>query len=36
VNGICVTSLVDRDGYRIVFENYTDVPEETEFSEAEG
>jgi lactoylglutathione lyase len=35
-NGIWVTSLADPDGYRIIFENYTDVSEETEFSEAEG
>jgi hypothetical protein len=28
-----VTSLSDPDGYRILFESDTDVPEETEFSE---
>ena len=32
-NGMWVTSLSDPDGYRIEFESYTDVPEETEFSE---
>jgi lactoylglutathione lyase len=32
-NGMWVTSLSDPDGYRIDFESYTDVPEETEFSE---
>src|SRR5436309_13100370 len=35
-NGMWVTSLSDPDGYRIDFESYTDVPEETEFSEPEG
>jgi lactoylglutathione lyase len=34
-NGMWVTSLSDPDGYRIEFESYTDVPEETEFSEQE-
>jgi catechol 2,3-dioxygenase-like lactoylglutathione lyase family enzyme len=34
-NGMWVTSLADPDGYRIDFESYTDVPEETEFSEDE-
>ncbi len=34
-NGMWVTSLSDPDGYRIEFESYTDVPEETEFSEPE-
>ena len=34
-NGMWVTSLSDPDGYRIEFESYTDVPEETEFSEHE-
>jgi catechol 2,3-dioxygenase-like lactoylglutathione lyase family enzyme len=29
-NGMWVTSLSDPDGYRIEFESYTDVPEETE------
>jgi hypothetical protein len=28
-----VTSFEDPDGYRIDFESYTDVPEETVFSE---
>ncbi len=32
-NGMWVTSLSDPDGYRIEFESYTDVPEDTEFSE---
>lgn len=32
-NGMWVTSLSDPDGYRIDFESYTDVPEDTEFSE---
>jgi catechol 2,3-dioxygenase-like lactoylglutathione lyase family enzyme len=35
-NGMWVTSLLDPDGYRIEFESYTDMPEETEFSEHEG
>jgi lactoylglutathione lyase len=34
-NGMWVTSLSDPDGYRIDFESYTDVPEETEFSDHE-
>jgi hypothetical protein len=32
-NGMWVASLSDPDGYQIVFESYTDVPEEMEFSE---
>ena len=32
-HGMWVTSLTDPDGYRIDFESYTDVPEDTEFSE---
>lgn len=32
-NGMWVTSLSDPDGYRIEFESYTDVPEDTEFAE---
>jgi lactoylglutathione lyase len=32
-NGMWVTSLTDRDGYRIDFESYTDVAEDTEFSD---
>ena len=32
-NGMWVTSLSDPDGYKIHFESYTDVPEETELSE---
>lgn len=31
-NGMWVTSLSDPDGYRVDFESYTDVPEETVFS----
>ena len=31
-NGMWVTSMADPDGYRIEFESYTDVPEETEYS----
>jgi catechol 2,3-dioxygenase-like lactoylglutathione lyase family enzyme len=31
-NGLWVTSLSDPDGYRIDFESYTDVPEETVYS----
>ncbi len=34
-NGMWVTSLHDPDGYRLEFESYTDVPEETEFAEDE-
>jgi lactoylglutathione lyase len=34
-NGMWVTSLTDGDGYRLDFESYTDVPEETELSEDE-
>jgi lactoylglutathione lyase len=32
-NGMWVTSMSDPDGYKIFFESYTDVPEETVFSE---
>lgn len=32
-NHMWVTSLVDPDGYRIDFESYTDVPEDTVYSE---
>jgi catechol 2,3-dioxygenase-like lactoylglutathione lyase family enzyme len=35
-NGMWVTSLSDLDGYRIEFESYTHVPEETVYSEHEG
>ena len=35
-NGMWVTSLSDPDGYRLEFESYTDVPEETVLSEPEG
>lgn len=31
-NAMWVTSLADPDGYRLDFESYTDVPEETIFS----
>jgi catechol 2,3-dioxygenase-like lactoylglutathione lyase family enzyme len=31
-NGMWVTSLSDPDGYRIDFESYTDVPEDTELT----
>jgi lactoylglutathione lyase len=31
-NGMWVTSLEDPDGYRVDFESYTDVPEETVYS----
>lgn len=34
-NGMWVTSLTDPDGYRIDFESYTNVPEETEYAEPE-
>ncbi len=34
-NAMWVTSLSDPDGYRIDFESYTDVPEETVLSEQE-
>ena len=32
-NGMWVTSMSDPDGYRIDFESYTDVLEDTQFSE---
>jgi lactoylglutathione lyase len=35
-NAMWVTELSDPDGYKILFESDTDVPEETEYSEAEG
>ena len=35
-NGMWVTSLRDPDGYKIDFESYTDVAEETVLSEEEG
>jgi lactoylglutathione lyase len=35
-NGMWVTSLSDPDGYRLEFESYTNVPEETKFSEWSG
>jgi lactoylglutathione lyase len=35
-NGMWVTSVQDPDGYRLEFESFTDVPEETVFSEPEG
>ena len=31
-NGMWVTSLSDPDGYKLHFESYTDVPEDTVFS----
>lgn len=34
-NGMWVTSLTDPNGYRLDFESYTDVPEETEYSDQE-
>jgi catechol 2,3-dioxygenase-like lactoylglutathione lyase family enzyme len=33
-NGMWVTNVNDPDGYRLCFESLTDVPEETEYSEA--
>lgn len=33
-NGMWVTGMFDPDGYKIEFESDTDVPEETEYSEA--
>ena len=35
-NAMWVTSLRDPDGYSIEFESYTDVPEDTVFSEDDG
>jgi len=32
-NGMWVTSLTDPDGYRIDFESFTDVPEDTVYSD---
>jgi lactoylglutathione lyase len=32
-NGLWVTNVSDPDGYKLCFENPTDTPEETEFSE---
>ena len=32
-NNMWVTSLTDPDGFKIEFESYTDVPEETKYSE---
>lgn len=34
-NGMWMTNLTDPDGYRINFMSYTDLPEETEYSEQE-
>jgi catechol 2,3-dioxygenase-like lactoylglutathione lyase family enzyme len=34
-NAMWVTSVQDPDGYKLEFESYTDVPEETVFSEPE-
>jgi len=35
-NGMWVTSMSDPDGYKIFFESYTDVPEETVYTGEEG
>jgi catechol 2,3-dioxygenase-like lactoylglutathione lyase family enzyme len=35
-NGMWVTTVQDPDGYKLEFESFTDVPEETVFSEVEG
>jgi catechol 2,3-dioxygenase-like lactoylglutathione lyase family enzyme len=35
-NQMWVTPLSDPDGYKIIFESYTDAPEESVFSEPEG
>ena len=35
-NRMWVTPLSDPDGYKIMFESYTDAPEESVFSESEG
>jgi lactoylglutathione lyase len=35
-NQMWVTPLSDPDGYKILFESYTDAPEESVFSESEG
>ena len=32
-NSMWVTSMSDPDGYRIIFESYTDAPEESVYSE---
>jgi lactoylglutathione lyase len=32
-NGMWVMSMSDPDGYKVLFESYTDVPEETVYSE---
>jgi catechol 2,3-dioxygenase-like lactoylglutathione lyase family enzyme len=32
-NGMWITALADPDGYRLEFESFTDVPEETLYSE---
>jgi lactoylglutathione lyase len=34
-NSMWVTSVLDPDGYKIDFESYTDVPEETVFSDTQ-
>jgi lactoylglutathione lyase len=34
-NGMWVTSVQDPDGYRLEFESFTDVPEETVYSESQ-
>jgi lactoylglutathione lyase len=35
-NGMWVVPMIDPDGYKIEFENPTDVPEDTILSEGEG
>lgn len=35
-NRMWVTPLSDPDGYKIIFESYTDAPEESVFTESEG
>lgn len=35
-NAMWVPSMLNPDGYKLYFESYTDVPEETEFSETGG
>jgi lactoylglutathione lyase len=34
-NGMWVTSLSDPDGYQIIFESLTDLPEETEYDQTD-
>ena len=35
-NGMWVTSVTDRDGYRLEFESEAETPEEAVYSESEG